>query len=99
MCPFWEPRRLMIDNAEDREKFSSLLDRLKIDQPRWANFQPSKKYTNLLTKLVSRYLIRPSYVLSGAAMNVVSNPDQLEHFLEMATKRFKGTPGGCERVY
>src|SRR5690606_1364970 len=75
---------IKIDNAEDREKFSSLLDRLKIDQPRWARLSTIEEIHKFVEIVGYPLLIRPSYVLSGAAMNVVSNPDQLEHFLEMA---------------
>ncbi|MCX6245221.1 MAG: carbamoyl-phosphate synthase (glutamine-hydrolyzing) large subunit [Bacteroidetes bacterium] len=81
-----------IDNAEDRHKFSSMLDRLDIDQPRW------KELTNLedifaFTEVVGfPVLIRPSYVLSGAAMNVVSNRSEMEHFLTLAANVSKEHP-------
>lgn len=81
-----------IDNAEDREKFSSLLDTLKVDQPRWARLSTIKEINKFVDKVGYPVLIRPSYVLSGAAMNVVSNPDQLEHFLEMAANVSKEHP-------
>jgi carbamoyl-phosphate synthase large subunit len=81
-----------IDNAEDREKFSSLLDRLNIDQPRWARLSESEEINKFISKVGYPVLIRPSYVLSGAAMNVVSNPDQLNHFLEMAANVSKEHP-------
>ena len=83
---------LKIDNAEDREKFSSLLDTLKIDQPRWARLSTIEEIHKFVEIVGYPLLIRPSYVLSGAAMNVVSNPDQLEHFLEMATNVSKEHP-------
>ena len=83
---------LKIDNAEDREKFSSLLDRLNIDQPRWARLSTIEEIHKFADIVGFPLLIRPSYVLSGAAMNVVSNPDQLEHFLEMATNVSKEHP-------
>jgi len=83
---------LKIDNAEDREKFSSLLDDLKIDQPRWARLSTIKEIHKFVDVVGYPLLIRPSYVLSGAAMNVVSNPDQLEHFLEMAANVSKEHP-------
>jgi len=73
-----------IDNAEDREKFSSLLDELDIDQPRWAKLSTVNEIDKFIDKVGYPILIRPSYVLSGAAMNVVSNPEQLTHFLELA---------------
>ena len=83
---------LKIDNAEDREKFSSLLDRLKIDQPRWARLSTIEEIHKFVDIVGYPLLIRPSYVLSGAAMNVVSNPDQLVHFLEMAADVSKEHP-------
>ncbi len=83
---------LKIDNAEDREKFSSLLDQLNIDQPRWARLSTIEEIHKFVEIVGYPLLIRPSYVLSGAAMNVVSNPDQLEHFLEMAANVSKEHP-------
>jgi carbamoyl-phosphate synthase large subunit len=83
---------LKIDNAEDREKFSSLLDKLKVDQPRWARLSTIEEIHKFVDEVGYPVLIRPSYVLSGAAMNVVSNPDQLEHFLEMAANVSKEHP-------
>ncbi|WP_246222941.1 carbamoyl-phosphate synthase (glutamine-hydrolyzing) large subunit [Draconibacterium halophilum] len=81
-----------IDNAEDREKFSSLLDKLGVDQPRWARLSTIEEIHKFVDEVGYPLLIRPSYVLSGAAMNVVSNPDQLEHFLQMATNVSKEHP-------
>jgi carbamoyl-phosphate synthase large subunit len=81
-----------IDNAEDREKFSSLLDRLDIDQPRWARLSTIEEIHKFVDIVGYPLLIRPSYVLSGAAMNVVSNPDQLVYFLEMAANVSKEHP-------
>lgn len=81
-----------IDNAEDREKFSSLLDKLQIDQPRWAKLSTFEEIYRFIDEVGYPVLIRPSYVLSGAAMNVVSNSDQLEHFLEMAANVSKEHP-------
>ncbi len=83
---------IKIDNAEDREKFSSLLDTLKVDQPRWARLSTIEEINKFVDEVGYPVLIRPSYVLSGAAMNVVSNPDQLEHFLEMAANVSKEHP-------
>ncbi|MDA3890150.1 MAG: carbamoyl-phosphate synthase (glutamine-hydrolyzing) large subunit [Salinivirgaceae bacterium] len=81
-----------IDRAEDRNKFSSMLDKLGIDQPRWSELT-SIEDTNKFVELVGfPVLIRPSYVLSGAAMNVVSNPDELQHFLTLAAKVSKQHP-------
>lgn len=83
---------IKIDNAEDREKFSSLLDDLHIDQPRWARLSTIDEIHKFIKEVGYPVLIRPSYVLSGAAMNVVSNPDQLEHLLEMAANVSKEHP-------
>ncbi len=81
-----------IDNAENRHKFSTMLDELCIDQPRWKELT-SIEETNIFINLVGfPVLIRPSYVLSGAAMNVVSNKEELEHFLSLATKVSKQYP-------
>lgn len=81
-----------IDNAENREKFSSLLDELNIDQPRWAKLSTFEEIYKFIDEVGYPVLIRPSYVLSGAAMNVVSNSDQLEYFLEMASNVSKEHP-------
>ncbi|MCD6354054.1 MAG: carbamoyl-phosphate synthase (glutamine-hydrolyzing) large subunit [Prolixibacteraceae bacterium] len=83
---------LKIDNAEDREKFSQLLDKLEVDQPRWARLSTIEEINKFVDQVGFPVLIRPSYVLSGAAMNVVSNPDQLEHFLLMAANVSKEHP-------
>ncbi|MFC2152231.1 carbamoyl-phosphate synthase (glutamine-hydrolyzing) large subunit [Bacteroidota bacterium] len=81
-----------IDNAEDRHKFSSMLDRLKIDQPRWKELSSVKDIFGFVDAVGFPVLIRPSYVLSGAAMNVVSNKDELEHFLTLAANVSKKYP-------
>ena len=81
-----------IDNAEDREKFSSLLDELDIDQPRWAKLSTTSEIHKFIDEVGYPILIRPSYVLSGAAMNVVTNPDQLENLLQMAADVSKEHP-------
>lgn len=81
-----------IDRAEDRQKFSSLLDSLKIDQPRWSELTSIEDIYNFVDQVGFPVLIRPSYVLSGAAMNVVSNKDQLEHFLNLAANVSKEHP-------
>ncbi len=75
-----------IDNAEDRHKFSQLCDDLKIDQPRWRELTSIKEINDFVDDVGFPVLIRPSYVLSGAAMNVVSNRDELEHYLTLAAK-------------
>ncbi|MBI9052755.1 MAG: carbamoyl-phosphate synthase (glutamine-hydrolyzing) large subunit [Bacteroidales bacterium] len=81
-----------IDNAEDRHRFSSMLDDLKIDQPRWKELSSMDDIYRFVDEVGFPVLIRPSYVLSGAAMNVVSNKDELEHFLTLATNVSKKYP-------
>ena len=81
-----------VDNAEDRHKFSSMLDRLGIDQPRWKELSSLEDIYNFTEQVGFPVLIRPSYVLSGAAMNVVSNKSELEHFLALATNVSKEHP-------
>ncbi len=81
-----------IDNAENRHKFSMLLDKLGIDQPRWKELSSMKEIFEFVDFVGFPVLIRPSYVLSGAAMNVVSNRDELEHFLKLATHVSKQYP-------
>ncbi len=83
---------LSIDNAENRHKFSSLMDELKIDQPRWRELTSIEGIYSFVDEVGFPLLVRPSYVLSGAAMNVVSNRDELEHFLDLATKVSKQYP-------
>ncbi|PTN08564.1 carbamoyl-phosphate synthase (glutamine-hydrolyzing) large subunit [Mangrovibacterium marinum] len=83
---------LKIDNAEDRKKFSALLDEIHVDQPRWSELTSIDDIYKFIETVGYPVLIRPSYVLSGAAMNVVSNPDQLEHFLQMAADVSKEHP-------
>lgn len=75
-----------IDNAEDRHKFSSMLDRLGIDQPRWKELTTLSDIRLFADEVGFPLLVRPSYVLSGAAMNVCSNENELEHFLTLATE-------------
>jgi carbamoyl-phosphate synthase large subunit len=83
---------LSIDRAEDRHKFSTMCDNLGIDQPRWKELT-SVDDIKLFTEMVGfPVLIRPSYVLSGAAMNVVSNSEELEHFLQLAANVSKKYP-------
>jgi carbamoyl-phosphate synthase large subunit len=74
-----------IDNAEDRHKFSSMLDRLGIDQPRWKELTSLSDIDKFVEEVGFPVLVRPSYVLSGAAMNVCSNQTELERFLKLAT--------------
>lgn len=81
-----------IDNAEDRQKFSQLLDEIGVDQPRWNELTTIDDIYKFVDEVGFPVLIRPSYVLSGAAMNVVSNKDQLKHFLELAANVSKEHP-------
>ncbi len=81
-----------VDRAENRHKFSSMLDSLGIDQPRWQELNSMDEIISFAEKTGFPLLIRPSYVLSGAAMNVVSNRDELFHFLELAAGVSKQHP-------
>jgi carbamoyl-phosphate synthase large subunit len=81
-----------IDNAEDRYKFSSMLDSLGIDQPKWKELTTAEDIHKFTMDVGYPVLVRPSYVLSGAAMNVVSNADELDHFLELAANVSKQYP-------
>lgn len=83
---------LNIDSAEDRQKFSSLLDKIGVDQPRWRELSTIEEIHKFIDEVGFPVLIRPSYVLSGAAMNVVSNHDQLGYFLELAANVSKEYP-------
>ena len=73
-----------IDNAEDRAKFSSMLSRNGIDQPAWSALTSMDDINKFIDEVVFPVLVRPSYVLSGAAMNVCSNQEELEKFLKLA---------------
>ncbi|MGM9704568.1 MAG: carbamoyl-phosphate synthase (glutamine-hydrolyzing) large subunit, partial [Prevotella sp.] len=73
-----------IDNAEDRAKFSSMLTRNGINQPEWSALTSMEDINKFIDKVGFPVLVRPSYVLSGAAMNVCSNRDELERFLKLA---------------
>lgn len=81
-----------IDNAEDRNKFSAMLDRLHIDQPRWRELTSFEDINSFIDEVGFPVLVRPSYVLSGAAMNVCSNPDELHRFLQLAAEVSKKHP-------
>ncbi len=83
---------ISIDRAENRHKFSMMLDQLGIDQPEWKELTDIDDIFKFVDKVGFPVLIRPSYVLSGAAMNVVSNKEELEHFLKLATKVSKQYP-------
>ncbi len=73
-----------IDNAEDRDKFSAMLDRINVDQPEWSALTSMDDVNAFITRVGFPVLVRPSYVLSGAAMNVCSNQEELERFLTVA---------------
>lgn len=81
-----------IDRAENRHKFSAMLDSLKVDQPRWKELSSVDDILEFVDRIGFPVLIRPSYVLSGAAMNVVSNKTELTHFLGLAAKVSKQYP-------
>ncbi|MDR0510364.1 MAG: carbamoyl-phosphate synthase (glutamine-hydrolyzing) large subunit [Rikenellaceae bacterium] len=81
-----------VDRAEDRHKFSSMCDELGVDQPRWRELTSLEDIYAFADEVGFPLLIRPSYVLSGAAMNVVSNKQELEHFLTLATSVSKQYP-------
>lgn len=81
-----------IDNAEDREKFSAMLDRIGVDQPRWKELSSMEDINEFVAEVGFPVLVRPSYVLSGAAMNVCSNQEELERFLQLAANVSKKHP-------
>ena len=81
-----------IDNAEDREKFSAMLDRIGVDQPRWRELTSMEDIHEFVEEVGFPVLVRPSYVLSGAAMNVCSNREELERFLKLAANVSKKHP-------
>jgi len=81
-----------IDNAEDRNKFSSLCDSIGVDQPRWRELTSMEDIDMFVEEVGFPVLVRPSYVLSGAAMNVCSNEDELQRFLKLAANVSKQHP-------
>lgn len=81
-----------IDRAENRHKFSAMLDRLGIDQPRWKELSSYEEVDKFVEEVGFPVLIRPSYVLSGAAMNVCYDKEQMHRFLEMAANVSKEYP-------
>ena len=83
---------LDIDRAENRDKFSAMLDRLGIDQPAWRALTSFDDIKSFVEQVGFPVLVRPSYVLSGAAMNVCYSFDELERFLAMATEVSKDFP-------
>ncbi len=83
---------LSIDRAENRHKFSHMCDMLSVDQPKWKELSSTDDIFEFVDRIGFPVLIRPSYVLSGAAMNVVSNRNELTHFLDLATQVSKQYP-------
>ena len=81
-----------IDVAENRQKFSSLLDTLGVDQPRWKELSSLEDIHRFVEEVGFPVLIRPSYVLSGASMNIVSNEQELDFFLTLAARVSKEFP-------
>lgn len=81
-----------IDNAEDRHKFSAMLDRIGVDQPRWRELTSQADIDSFINEVGFPVLVRPSYVLSGAAMNVCSNSEELHRFLKLAANVSKEHP-------
>jgi len=81
-----------IDRAENRDKFSAMLDKLGIDQPAWRALTSMDDIQDFVKKVGYPVLVRPSYVLSGAAMNVCYDDEELARFLEMATEVSKDYP-------
>ena len=81
-----------IDNAEDREKFSEMLNRIGVDQPEWSALTSMDDIQEFIKCVGFPVLVRPSYVLSGAAMNVCSNQEELERFLKLAANVSKKHP-------
>ena len=81
-----------IDRAENRHKFSAMLDQLGIDQPAWKELTSIEDMEEFVAKVGYPVLVRPSYVLSGAAMNVCYNEEELKEFLQMAKEVSKEFP-------
>ena len=81
-----------IDNCEDRDRFSSMLDRIGVAQPEWAALTSMDDMNSFIDRVGFPVLVRPSYVLSGAAMNVCSNREELEKFLQLAANISKEHP-------
>ena len=81
-----------IDHAEDRHKFSSIVDALEVDQPRWKELTTIEDVDKFISEVGFPVLVRPSYVLSGAAMNVCYDEEKLRHFLSLAADVSKEHP-------
>ena len=84
MVPILGTTAASIDNAEDREKFSAMLGRIGVDQPEWSALTNIDDINSFISRVGFPVLVRPSYVLSGAAMNVCSNQEELTRFLRLA---------------
>jgi len=82
----------MIDQAEDRHKFSALLDQLEINQPLWQEFSATSDAIKFAKRVHYPVLVRPSYVLSGAAISVAHNEDELKAYLSKAVRITKDAP-------
>ena len=83
---------LQIDNAENRHKFSGILDKIEVDQPEWEELTSLDEAKEFASKVEYPVLIRPSYVLSGAAMSIVVSDEELEIFLKKAAEISKEHP-------
>ncbi|MGN1215121.1 MAG: carbamoyl-phosphate synthase (glutamine-hydrolyzing) large subunit, partial [Candidatus Cryptobacteroides sp.] len=90
---------LDIDKAEDRHKFSSIVDSLGVDQPEWSELTTMHDVDKFIAKVGFPVLVRPSYVLSGAAMNVCYDEDKLRHFLSLAADVSKEHPVVISKFY
>ena len=88
-----------IDNAEDRAKFSAMLTERGINQPEWSALTSMEDIGKFVDRVGFPVLVRPSYVLSGAAMNVCSNEDELKKFLQLAANVERRPSRGGEQVY
>lgn len=84
--PILGTKAMDIDKAEDRNKFSSIVDSLGVDQPEWSELTTMDDVDKFISKVGFPVLVRPSYVLSGAAMNVCYDEEQLRHFLSLASE-------------
>ena len=84
--PILGTKAMNIDKAEDRNKFSSIVDSLGVDQPEWSELTTMDDVDKFISKVGFPVLVRPSYVLSGAAMNVCYDEEQLRHFLSLASE-------------
>lgn len=88
-----------IDKAEDRHKFSSIVDSLGVDQPEWSELTTIEDVDNFIKKVGFPLLVRPSYVLSGAAMNVCYDEERLRHFLTLAAEVSQEHPVVISKFY